>query len=78
MVMMMSVIYAKYRRDKFDDIMTPDDCPMDGLMTPNSGRNYTPREGSLVMVVSVEITPSYLIIDYFFNAYFILSHALLR
>ncbi|KAG7396098.1 hypothetical protein PHYBOEH_002800 [Phytophthora boehmeriae] len=49
MVMMMSVIYGKYRRDKYDnDIMTPDDCPMDDLVTPNSG----PRHGSLVMVVS--------------------------
>ncbi|GMF24735.1 unnamed protein product [Phytophthora fragariaefolia] len=51
-VVMMSVMYVKSKRDPLDDIMTPDDCPGGDLMTPHGGRGYTPREGSLVMVVS--------------------------
>ncbi|EGZ16213.1 hypothetical protein PHYSODRAFT_510335 [Phytophthora sojae] len=51
-VVMMSVMYVKGRRDSLDEIMTPDDCPGGDLMTPHGGRGYTPREGSLVMVVS--------------------------
>ncbi|KAE8911408.1 hypothetical protein PF005_g1283 [Phytophthora fragariae] len=51
-VVMMSVMYVKGKRDPLDEIMTPDDCPDGDLMTPHGGRGYTPREGSLVMVVS--------------------------
>lgn len=51
-VVMMSVMYMKGKRDPLDEIMTPDDCPDGDLMTPHGGRGYTPREGSLVMVVS--------------------------
>ncbi|KAK1945313.1 hypothetical protein P3T76_003846 [Phytophthora citrophthora] len=50
-VVMMSVMYVKGRR-AYDEPMTPEDCPEGGLLTPHGGHGYTPREGSLVMVVS--------------------------
>ncbi|KAG1684614.1 hypothetical protein DVH05_010669 [Phytophthora capsici] len=50
-VVMMGVMYVKGRR-AYDEPMTPDDCPDSDLLTPHGGRGYTPREGSLVMVVS--------------------------
>ncbi|KAL4144284.1 hypothetical protein PRNP1_013421 [Phytophthora ramorum] len=51
-VVMMSVMYVKGRRNPMDECKTPDDGPGDDLLTPHGGRGYTPREGSLVMVVS--------------------------
>jgi hypothetical protein len=51
-VVMMSVMYVKGRRDPMDEPMTPEDGPGGDLLTPHGGRGYTPREGSLVMVVS--------------------------
>ncbi|GMF64992.1 unnamed protein product [Phytophthora lilii] len=51
-VVMMSIMYVKGRRDPLDECMTPDDDPDGDLLTPHGGRGYTPREGSLVMVVS--------------------------
>ncbi|KAL3661393.1 hypothetical protein V7S43_013596 [Phytophthora oleae] len=50
-VVMMSVMYVKGRR-AYNEPMTPEDCPDGDLLTPHGGRGYTPREGSLVMVVS--------------------------
>ncbi|ETM39789.1 hypothetical protein L914_14083 [Phytophthora nicotianae] len=51
-VAMMSIIYVKGRRDADDEPMTPKDCSDGDLLTPHSNNGYTPREGSLVMVVS--------------------------
>lgn len=52
-VVMMGVIYVKSRRDPLEECMTPDDDRLGGsLSTPHGVHGYTPREGSLVMVVS--------------------------
>ncbi|KAF4033216.1 hypothetical protein GN244_ATG14913 [Phytophthora infestans] len=51
-VAMMSVMYVKGRRESYDEPTTPKDGPDGDLLTPNDANGYTPREGSLVMVVS--------------------------
>ncbi|KAI9914622.1 hypothetical protein PsorP6_008514 [Peronosclerospora sorghi] len=52
-VIMVSAMYAKSRRNLFDECKTRVDAFLCGkLSTPPTGRGCTPREGSLVLVVS--------------------------